>query len=362
MENDRQKSIDGWRCFFCYVIIFYHFYSCANGIFIGGYLAVDFFFILSGFMWMKSMKKEKYHNSIDLICKKVARFFPSVLYMLVIVTVLNSACSNRSLSEIVKEIVHIIYESTMLYCIGISSEYYIATYVWYIATLIIALAILTELKFVFKERFTSLVLFLIIIFAYSHLFGTYTDFKDFRAIANGDFLIKGMWRGLADCAVGALLSFYLSNVIEFINKLRSWIVVLFELGTLALLYLIIMYNDKIPDTDILIVPISIVIISLCYAKRGIMERILGLRIFSLLGKIAYEIYITQSISMELMITFIPKVLKYDLSKFNFVIVISWVCITILIALLFKISLKYLLKLSNIILFKKQKEKLCQRKQ
>ena len=77
MKNNR---IQFWRIVMTYVIAFYHL-NKAYGIYTSGYIAVEFFFIVSGFLLMEKLEnceKDGFINitPINYTVKKFERFFP----------------------------------------------------------------------------------------------------------------------------------------------------------------------------------------------------------------------------------------------------------------------------------------------
>ena len=72
--------IDLYKFVMTMICAFMHFegwfFETERRVFEGGYLAVDFFFVLDGYLLYYSFKSQKYLNPIDFTWKRFKRFFP----------------------------------------------------------------------------------------------------------------------------------------------------------------------------------------------------------------------------------------------------------------------------------------------
>ena len=89
MSNIYNKEIDTLRAFSIFAVFFYHLNS---NIFPLGYLGVDVFFVISGFVISKSMYKkyenEKEVNILNFYLRRVKRLYPALLFFLIIHNIL----------------------------------------------------------------------------------------------------------------------------------------------------------------------------------------------------------------------------------------------------------------------------------
>ena len=76
--KEKNHSIEALRFLFMLVICCWHRYG-SEGLFPHGYLAVEFYFILSGYLLYKSFSKPNSLSTIDYTLKKVERFAPEYL-------------------------------------------------------------------------------------------------------------------------------------------------------------------------------------------------------------------------------------------------------------------------------------------
>lgn len=78
--------VDIYRLCFTILVCFMHFestyFSAEHRFFEGGYLAVDFFFVLSGYLLFKTFESKKYESAENYLFARVKSFLPYNLFML----------------------------------------------------------------------------------------------------------------------------------------------------------------------------------------------------------------------------------------------------------------------------------------
>lgn len=95
-KNDGEHSdslyiphIDGLRALAVIIVILFH---LSPGVFSGGYLGVDIFFVISGFVITKSLFKEYLQNSkiniLNFYVRRLKRLYPALLLMVTVTTLL----------------------------------------------------------------------------------------------------------------------------------------------------------------------------------------------------------------------------------------------------------------------------------
>ena len=86
-----RKDIDGLRAIAVLLVIFYHLWP---GTFLNGFIGVDIFFVISGFVVTQTFEKNASSNYfktlIDFYCRRIKRILPA-LYFTVLITFL-AAC------------------------------------------------------------------------------------------------------------------------------------------------------------------------------------------------------------------------------------------------------------------------------
>ena len=94
--NKQNYCIDFYRFVFSLIIVFYHSWmftgKFGEGVFNFGFLAVDFYFIVSGYLMMNSMEKQGklkknenvYMGSFNFVFNKIKKIFPALLLTFII--------------------------------------------------------------------------------------------------------------------------------------------------------------------------------------------------------------------------------------------------------------------------------------
>ena len=91
MKFNYQKEIDALRTYAILPVLLYH---LSNSIIPGGFLGVDLFFVISGFVITKTLIKEKYTSGqikiVNFFLRRIKRLYPALILMLVSSAILIS--------------------------------------------------------------------------------------------------------------------------------------------------------------------------------------------------------------------------------------------------------------------------------
>lgn len=169
-ENDYNYFIDFVKFIFSIIIVFYHTwvfsYGYGYGLFNYGYLAVGFYFIVTGYLMMQSLEKEKNSKekigirTIRFIRKKIGNIFPYILFSFIVGSIIIYAEDCLNLSFWLKN--NMLAEISQIGILGFKFSINGAT--WYISAMLVALSILYPLAVKFKDNYNTLVAPLLLIF------------------------------------------------------------------------------------------------------------------------------------------------------------------------------------------------------
>lgn len=297
MKADRIKGIDGFKGMFSIIILLYHYYGGGNW-FVHGYLGVDFFFIVSGFFWMMSMKCDRYTSGKQYLQYNFCKYWPITTCIYISLVFFRFVIYGWGIAKLREMGLHILYEIFYIHLVGIDSNSYVLSLIWYIAVMIFVLTVFTSLYIWKKDFFLTIFLPIAIIGCCTYLFAIWGSLADFRGINKGDFFIKGVYRGVMDMGVGIVVYHFMPMVNTLLDHIRIiWIVVL-ELLTLVICFCSILTTGG-NSTDLLIIPCSCIFIFLCYAEKGILYRIMECKLFKCIGILSLYIYLTQAFSMTI---------------------------------------------------------------
>ncbi len=205
-KNGRNGYIDVIKFIFALIIADFHFNS---GVFKGGRIAVEGFFMISGYLMMCSLSRDRSRDSIAIsTCKFIWKKYKSLFYFLFPSAIIAfCVCSYfRKLAplKIFQRLGLLLFEIFPMYGTGLQGEYVVGIS-WYLSSMLIALAILYPLTKRFRRSFTLLCCPFVVIFGYgvlAHYFGSMA--VNYQYIPETIFN-SGIIRGLAGCSLGCLL-------------------------------------------------------------------------------------------------------------------------------------------------------------
>lgn len=146
MHIGRNAEIDFMRIFMAFVIMMHHSNKMRppdpeRSPFIGGYLAVEFFFMLSGYFAVERTIKSNnlsYRNALLWTLKKYTKFFPYVFLAVMIGYGVNAYIAQMTLYDTLKAFTYSIFEILLLPMSGMY-ETLIVGQLWYLSALLIVL-------------------------------------------------------------------------------------------------------------------------------------------------------------------------------------------------------------------------------
>lgn len=202
----RNGYIDIIKFIFAVIVAEFH---VSSGLFPGGRIAVEGFFMITGFLMMKSLEKDPSTDNIAGATKKfLCRKYTSLFYFLLPATILNFTVFSlyRELEKeaVIKRIGLLIFEIIPLNSTGLQGDYVVGIS-WYLSSMFIALALLYPLCKKFRQGFSFTVCPLLVALCYgtlSHFFGNLA--VNYQYVPE-TVLNTGIVRALAGCALGCLL-------------------------------------------------------------------------------------------------------------------------------------------------------------
>ena len=261
------------------------------GFFQHGYLVVEFFFILSGYLLMNSYLK-KSTTAMQYTINRLKRcyfeyFVASVFTFLYFGLLYNSLNHTMSLEVVVRYLPEVF----LVQSIGFFNGGYNYP-MWYFSVLIVGGYFLYFLISRFRSLATSFILPLLIIFSMTFLFNGRDSIEDFTKYG---FIYSPFMRGVAEMSIGIVLcafahsrycnfrslSIYLSRLIDCI----SMAVLLFTF----LCFLLPTAYDKY-----VLITYPVIILS-AIRNRGILYRLFNTSIWNKLGGVTYQMFLIHAV-------------------------------------------------------------------
>ncbi len=260
MLNSRNCLLDILRLFFCIVIVLHH----AN-LLKGGYLAVEYFFILSGFYLYKKyhiMNVSNFNDMCVISCVHVFKAIKKIYVVFIVSSVLSfifySLLKEYKGQEFDSAIVLIINGFFFVQSFGIpvlsltGVEWFLSSYFFVIFVLIPIILKYKHIYIIYYAPIFILCIYGFIISRHGHLVAYCMDHE---------FISAGMLRAFADIMVGCLcfeLCVYLKNNFGYFKYYR-YIGIFFAVLSI---FFIIIWKDNYMIDFIFIVSASCTIISL----------------------------------------------------------------------------------------------------
>ena len=246
MKNKQKNStIELYRFLFTCIIFIYHFRTYngsqnTNGSFSGGYLGVEFFFVISGVFLMKSIDENNFQNIkineelISFIKQKYRRLYPEYLISLLLLMFFSILFSDTY--KLSKFIINGYPDLLCLQIFFLNKN--INSLLWFVSALIWASFIIKVFMSVLGEKLFYFVggLFTIIYFSF-----IYINIGHLNLTQNHHFYLDGFGRAFSELYIGSML-FKLSlnfHIEKFINSK----ILIFSKNIFLFLILKIMFNE-----------------------------------------------------------------------------------------------------------------------
>ena len=201
----RESGIDVIKFFLSIVILLYH-WGLGFG---GGYLAVEGFFMISGFLMLRSLCKRQAQDGPDgtarfLLRKYGALFLPLLFSALLGFWIYESLIEQRTLLEMAKNLPLLLYEIFPMQVAGLPAMHTTGVS-WYVSAMLLAMAILHPLAKRDPRRFSFTVAPLIALLGYGLIaVGCgQLDAPNTRLLSG--LVSSGLVRALAGISAGGLL-------------------------------------------------------------------------------------------------------------------------------------------------------------
>lgn len=287
MKN-RNYAIDFFRFFFMIIICIHHFQPYLTIKLINsGYLAVEFFFILSGYYLYRSFISNKYKSSIDYTMKKVSKIWILYIYAMCLTGIFNIILGILKNESIMEYFIKFFTESMMLQNIGFfygGNNYPL----WYFSVLIIGGYIIWEMLEKDKKCCINL-FFPIFIIIFFNFLNSYTNGKlECFETLNGWYI--PLLRGISELMIGCILSSIVidhSEKLNLIVKDNKVLIHIIEILVYSSSILLVVLNTKYEFMMLILIPL---IILFCNLKNTLAYKIFNKNVFKNNAKLTLSMY------------------------------------------------------------------------
>lgn len=350
MKQQRNGLIDFYRFVFALIIVIHHAMwldgryigDIENKVFFrGGYSAVEFFFILSGYLLSKKAYDNQMNDKIgeltwNEITKRVKALYPSFIISYVIALSVRYYFYNVDILETVSSSIG---ELTLLLGVGFSFGNIIIGPIWYFSDLLISILLLFPLMKKYKNSFSTIIAPIIVFLGYGYLAMTFKHLA--ITIDQLGIICGGILRGCCGVALGNMM-YYLSlkDKINF-TGFGKIILRLFRI-TCFILVIFFMNAHSGDYFDFIEIMLFAIIILLSF-KYDYNKKIFDNRIMNILGEYSAVLYVVHYSLIQ-----IPKSTWPETWKMEY---IMWIVMTNVVSIIVFVFIKLVFpKIKN--LFKK----------
>lgn len=255
MQKSYNSYIDVVKFIFALIILEFHLNS---GLFPGGRLAVEGFFMISGYLMMNSINREKNpekclgSSTFDFLFHKYINLLPVLIPSAILGYIVYAIRDNRAFTAFFKRMPLLLFDIIPLKEAGFKGVYVLGIS-WYLSAMFFSLALLYPLCRKFKQNFTLTICPLIVIFIYGFLSHSYGHLAVASMYIDGIMINAGLLRGLAGSSLGVLLFEACQKISgRKVTKLGRTIFTLIELISILYLFYAMHFLPKSPYDYVLV--------------------------------------------------------------------------------------------------------------
>ena len=323
MSIRRNGRIDFLRCLFAVIIMLHHsryVLGYDNSIFIGGSMAVEFFFMVSGYLMMNTVPKrcaadrkngtkpEIGSETWQFLRHKIRAFLPEFLIAWCIGFVLVATIENYHGVHLWHVFRDDFFELSLLKMSGIFTGG-IDGVIWYLSAMLLCMAILYPLLRSFKDLMTHIVCPLTALMLMGYLCQTEGSPRDPTKFLH--LVFKGDVRAMAELCMGVVIWMAVQHL-KKVNwsRLAKNLMGLAEIG-LYLMVVQYMWDQKPTKTDYFYIFCLMIAVLLTFADTGALKTVFGRsarteKITSFLAKYSTALYFSHLYIAQHLNTLLPE--------------------------------------------------------
>lgn len=307
MKKEKHNGIISlWKFIFSCIIILFHgssFYPNYDNFFVkGGYIAVEFFFIVSGiYLAKKALKKESKNigkETIEYVWNFIKKLLPYLIIAYIGIFITKIIFESHKTYEWINSIWNLLLlKQAGFQGIMMNNQ------LWFLTSLIIGMFILYPLLKKYKENFIYLASPLIVVLGLGYLSQTYGARGLDQAYHNWDTLwYTGTIRAIIELNIGFVI--YLINQklkhIEY-TKLGQVLLTIASNGLLILVVLMTQFLDNARNYDYIMLLFIGIGITIMISEKTLELKFLSNKFVFFLEKISMPMYINHMFIITLLI-------------------------------------------------------------
>ena len=293
-----RADIDGLRAISVFAVVFYHadFIFFNKEIFSGGFIGVDIFFVISGYLITSLILKEINNNNFSITnfyTRRIRRIIPVLFFVIIsCIPIAYIFFLPSSLVDFLYSILSTLFFSSNLYFHhtgliygGPDSSLKPLLHTWSLSVEEQFYIIFPVILILFRKFLKNYILHLFIIFFFVSFISTQIISIKYP-LHNFYFINVRIWELLA----GSIIAYLNTNSIKYNNKLTDYFP---YLGLTLILFSIFLLNDEMSLPSIYSMPavIGTCLIIFFSNSNNFLTIVLSLRVFVFFGLISYSLYL-----------------------------------------------------------------------
>lgn len=319
----KMNSIEAFRFIFMLIICIWHYQSTEA--LAHGYMAVEFFFILSGVLMFFSSNKEYALGTLDYTMKKVKRFAPDCLLLIAYVNlrhmILPVLLGRKELdvSWLLQALPESLFlQNTGIYTGGVNFP------MWYVSVLLFGGAFVYALLRFNKRLALSIILPMIVLVGYTYIFS-----MDKRGRVDGFDLHGGIYtpmlRGVCGISLGVVLGYIFVLKKQYIQCVKSWVIDALGMISLCLFLIFAIFPTSQSYDRYLLIVVPFLLLA-CFMESSLFNKLFSSSCFSILGGYSWQMLVYHGRIIIPLYVLLKTAFKFAIPLWLDLLLFSIVCV------------------------------------
>lgn len=282
-KKGKKYSLELWRIVFTIGVAIMHF-----GYYNGFYIAVDFFFMLSGYLTYKGIDEKPEQSGWSIFIHKISRLWPQYFVAFMLMLTWNVYIPEKKVVDITY-LADCIYEIFFLQILFPAGKL-VNGITWYISATVICFPLVIYMLKRHRHIYESLIAPFLALFVYGYLLSNWAH-VDFGFVWLG-CVNGGLLRCIGGLSAGVFLYYISRHCKTLLAGMNQNLLATAELliGAMIVVWSVFVRQTKMDGIEIILLGVLII---LSFHENGWLERFLRNPIVAYLGKISYSIYLNQ---------------------------------------------------------------------
>lgn len=319
----KMNSIEAFRFIFMLIICIWHYQSTEA--LAHGYMAVEFFFMLSGVLMFFSANKEEALGTFEYTMKKVKRFAPDCLLLIVYVNlrhmILPALLGRKELD--VTWLLQALPESLFLQNIGIYTGG-VNFPMWYVSVLLFGGAFVYALLRFDKRLTVSIILPMIVLVGYTYIFS-----MDKRGRIDSFDLHGGIYtpmlRGVCGMSLGVVLGYIFVLKKQCVLRVKTWVIDALGLISLCLFLVFAIFPTSQSYDRYLLIIVPFLLLA-CFVEKSLFNKLFGNKYWAILGGYSWQMLVYHGRIIIPLYVLLKTAFKFAIPLWLDLLLFSIVCV------------------------------------